>query len=215
MAKRNVIPLGSRFGRWTVIANGAGRSWLCRCECGREHQIDGRSLRSGGTTRCRSCRSAMAHAARARPAAEEFFWPHVDKTNSCWLWTGATSKDGYGRFDAGSIRRAHRFSWALHFGPPPAGLMVCHHCDVRTCVNPDHLFLGTARDNAQDALAKGRLTGPVGPKPYTVVVPPDVALEIRSMFPSSKDAHKAAAHFGFSRKVCWDVIRRRSFRYLP
>jgi len=79
--------------------------------------------------------------------------------NGCWLWTGATSDSGYGWFGvsgSGNTRSAHRVSYELHVGPIPNGLHVLHHCDVRHCVRPDHLWLGTRSDNMQDMLAKGR-----------------------------------------------------------
>lgn len=86
------------------------------------------------------------------------FWIRVDKTETCWLWTGALHDAGYGslRGPQGQTVTAHRVSWELHFGAVPDGLMVLHHCDVRHCVNPQHLFLGTAADNTQDMMAKGR-----------------------------------------------------------
>lgn len=89
---------------------------------------------------------------------EEKFWPRVQKGPDCWHWIGSLSPLGYGVL-VGRERRhrsAHRLSWEIHYGPIPDGLMVCHHCDNRGCVRPDHLFLGTARDNVQDMLAKGR-----------------------------------------------------------
>src|SRR5262245_2091017 len=66
------------------------------------------------------------------------FWTHVQKTDGCWLWTGAVDKDGYGK--CLTAEKAHRFSWKLHYGPIADGLMVCHHCDTPPCVRPDHLF---------------------------------------------------------------------------
>ena len=77
----------------------------------------------------------------------------------CWLWTGNLFyRCPYGQFQlAGWRYRAHRFSYTLFKGPIPDGLFVLHKCDTPLCVNPDHLFLGTARDNSHDALSKGRL----------------------------------------------------------
>jgi hypothetical protein len=90
------------------------------------------------------------------------FWSKVIKSDKCWTWTGAINKHtGYGTIGlgrrSGKTRGAHRVSWELAHGPIPEGLYVCHRCDNKRCVRPDHLFLGTAEDNAQDALRKGRL----------------------------------------------------------
>lgn len=74
----------------------------------------------------------------------------------CWLFRGALC-DGYGRiFINGKSESTHRVSWIVYKGPIPNGLFVLHKCDVRNCVNPDHLFLGTHKDNMQDMKNKGR-----------------------------------------------------------
>ena len=78
--------------------------------------------------------------------------------DECWLWMGAPTSSGYGVIKRkGKTLHAHRVSYELQVGPVPAGLCVCHHCDVRMCVRPDHLFLGTQKDNMQDAVSKGRM----------------------------------------------------------
>jgi hypothetical protein len=88
------------------------------------------------------------------------FWPFVNKTDGCWLWTGLTFRHGYGCIHpfpkSNRTVQAHRVSYALHFGEFDKSLYVCHKCDTPGCVNPAHLFLGTARDNVIDQIAKGR-----------------------------------------------------------
>ena len=88
------------------------------------------------------------------------FESKVNKTNSCWLWTGELSHNGYGRFKFfNSKYQAHRITWELYRGYIPKGLLVLHECDTPACVNPDHLFLGTNLDNTLDVIKKGRWGG--------------------------------------------------------
>lgn len=88
---------------------------------------------------------------------EERFWQKVKKTRKCWLWVGATSGEGYGTLWIGySNVSAHRFSYELHKGSIPDDMLVCHTCDVRNCVRPSHLWLGTPIDNQNDMYNKGR-----------------------------------------------------------
>lgn len=99
------------------------------------------------------------HGGRAIPI-EQRFWTKVQKSDGCWLWT-ATKTKGYGMI-LGPNRiplQAHRVAWRLTFGDIPSGLSVLHHCDVPLCVNPAHLWLGTQKDNLEDAERKGRRYG--------------------------------------------------------
>lgn len=85
------------------------------------------------------------------------FWKRVEKTDWCWNWTGRKVGKGYGILDLNATTmQAHRFSWVLHHGKIPDGMLVCHHCDNPGCVRPDHLFVGDDSANMQDMLRKGR-----------------------------------------------------------
>lgn len=98
------------------------------------------------------------------------FWDKCKPIESgCWEWQGGRTKGvgksfSYGRTLVNKKKMlAHRYAWTLKFGPVPEGMMVCHKCDNPPCCNPSHLFLGTGKDNTQDALKKGRLFKPPNP----------------------------------------------------
>lgn len=86
------------------------------------------------------------------------FWQKVEQTAGCWWWHGSRQRGGYGAFKLKKPLnvKAHTLSWVMKNGPIPDGLCVLHHCDNPSCINPAHLFLGTQRDNYDDAVAKGR-----------------------------------------------------------
>lgn len=125
-------------------------------------------------TDCPGCGNRKSHRARmcascshpkkvkppkaSRPTAEQRFWAKVDTSGDCWEWQGRRFPTGYGGFYAGGRVNwyAHRFVWTLVNGAIPQGMHVCHHCDNPPCVRPDHLFLGTPKDNMRDRDRKGR-----------------------------------------------------------
>lgn len=87
----------------------------------------------------------------------ENFMKRVNVTDTCWLWTGSKKKSGYGKYSTkGGQVYTHRFSWECFNGKITNGLFVLHKCDVKLCVNPNHLFLGTNQDNMRDKVLKNR-----------------------------------------------------------
>lgn len=92
----------------------------------------------------------------------EAFWKFVSKQEGCWPWKGALHRDGYGRFNLpchGGMVIAHRFAWKMTYGEIPDGMHVLHRCDNPPCCNPEHMWLGTHRENMDDRSRKGRYCG--------------------------------------------------------
>jgi predicted DNA-binding protein YlxM (UPF0122 family) len=116
---------------------------------------------------------------------EDRFWANVDKTETCWLWTGWKDGKGYGKIHTvnsyGPVISAHRLSWELHNGKvEDKSLNICHKCDVPACVNPSHLFLGTTLDNIRDKVSKGRQ--PHGEKTGGAILTREIVLNIRRRY---------------------------------
>lgn len=134
------------------------------------------------------------------------FWRQVDKTASCWLWTGATDQR-YGRFGYGGKKhKAHRFSWAMANGSVPEGLHVLHRCDVPLCVRPDHLFVGTHQDNMEDMFSKGRRRALKGREnAFAKLSDEDVRL-LRCLYERGAKQTDLAARFGVHQSTVSKVI---------
>jgi hypothetical protein len=139
---------------------------------------------------------------KGRSTIERFEGFYIPEPNSgCWLWTGALFGSGYGAFKR---QHAHRFSWEMHYGPIPEGLLACHKCDVRCCVNPEHLFIGTYSDNANDMVRKGRGNPARGERARTARLTEEQVEAIRL---DPRRLRIIGEEYGVDRSYIWKIKR--------
>lgn len=135
--------------------------WLCKCDCGNERIINASSLHCGEAKSC-GCREYKNKKKYGLPNYLEIIKKTLEsrtKKNEqgCWIWQGSKHRQGYGHLVFNrKVELTHRVSWVLYYGEIPKGIKVCHKCDVPSCCNPEHLFLGTQNENVQDMMNKGR-----------------------------------------------------------
>lgn len=130
------------------------------------------------------------------------FLPSSRSPSTCWIWTGAKDRDGYGVIaDGGKTLGAHRVSYELHHRQLPPRALIMHSCDTPSCVNPAHLSIGTKRSNAADMTRKGR---------RAAKLTREQALRIRAR--ASEPAAVLAAEFGVSASTVRSIIAGRSWR---
>ena len=142
-----------------------------------------------------------------------------EPNTGCWLWSGAPGAGGYGvtNFD-GRVQKAHRVSFALTHGyMPPRRMKVCHRCDVPACVNPDHLWLGTQRENIADMDAKGRrrVRPSKGSHNGMARLNEDIVTEIRDVLSLKRWSQAAVARsYGISPMTVSRIANRQLWRHI-
>lgn len=157
---------GNRYGKLITGRRVCGRTknprtyarWLCKCDCGNEKIVNESSLYGGHTTSC-GCLQNLSDQDYKEKTKNRLKKYISKKENGCWLWIGAKHRQGYGNIGIkGKAQLVHRVIWEMENGHIPEGMKVCHKCDITSCCNPDHLFLGSQKDNMKDCRIKGRKT---------------------------------------------------------
>lgn len=198
-------------------------------QCGSPFTAYRSNTRNGGKYCSRPCFRLGRRAGHV-----DRFWQKVNKDGpvpshrpelgNCWEWTGSRSKNsGYGQttYPGGKGTSAHRYSWGLHFGTIPPGLHVLHRCDNRPCVRPTHLFLGTAKDNMLDMVAKGRQADQRGHRAAQgsqhgmAKLTESQVLQIRADYAKGVTLASLAAAYGVrSSTTISQIVRREHWRHI-
>lgn len=152
-----------------------------------------------------------------RPFRERLLAKITMKMEGCWLWTGATHAFGYGvicvRHGKGNMV-AHRAMWIEHNGPIPDGLQVLHKCDNPPCCNPDHLFLGTKKDNMQDMISKGRQKHDKGEKASKARLTERDVVDLRRLALGGIARKELERIYGLTKSGVAAIIRRRAWKHV-
>lgn len=195
----------------------------------------GRPLNNPDSRR-RFCSQHCAGVATYRRHPPRDFWekinrhgpipPSAPELGACWIWLGAKTKNNYGHLGVSvdgptATVSAHRRVWELTHGPIPTGLCVLHHCDVRTCVNPSHLFLGTKSDNTRDMIAKGRHGARSMPESvlrgvrnHNAKLSDDDVRAIRQRAAAGESKRHLATAFPVTRAMIKNIVLRRAWKHV-
>lgn len=145
------------------------------------------------------------------PIKERFESKIFHSPCGCWFWTASVRPDGYGQImtKKGLPRKANRAAWEIYRGQIPEGLFVCHTCDNKLCVNPDHLFLGTALDNVRDMDRKGRrvVVSNHGEKHGCAKLKAYQVLEIRALKDTGLKHWEIAARYNVTRTMIGYILK--------
>ncbi len=203
---------GKKFGFWTVLskienfkANTRGARWLCKCICGKEKIVKGSIIRRGKSKSC-GC------------------WDHLDNSveraikkktkicaNGCIEWTGRCDKDGYAQYGEKG-NRVHRIVYEKHNGPIQENNCICHTCDNPRCINIDHLWEGTNKQNNEDKVSKGRSVK--GEKHHKSKLCVEDIICIKALYEYGTFQKKIAQKFNVSQSTISTIIRNEGWRHV-
>lgn len=143
----------------------------------------------------------------------DIFWSNVDKGESCWLWRPSTT-GAYGSFWFKKTRYlAHRVAWSITNGQIPKGFYCCHRCDTPSCVNPEHIFLGTASENLADMHSKGRHScDRHGEKNGSSKLTRAIADSVRIEYSNGVTINSLAEKYSISRSAITRIVRYETWR---
>lgn len=147
---------------------------------------------------------------------KELYNKHIIKKDGCWDWKAYKDKLGYGFFTFNKkLLSIHRASWIIHHGEIPKGLWILHHCDNPSCSNPDHLYIGNAKDNRKDCIYRNRANVPKGEKHPGAKLKTEDIIKIRKLLSEGNLLHREIAEkFNISKSIISSIKRNIAWRHI-
>lgn len=139
----------------------------------------------------------------------------IDDKTGCWIWKRSKNSRGYGQINVHGIHwLAHRWSYKRFVGEIRKGLLVCHHCDNPACVNPDHLFIGTEKDNAIDMVSKGRKNSAIGSRLPQTKYNELIIAKARKMWEDGHTQVEISKSLGIAYPSVSSIINKRCWKWI-
>ena len=205
---------GQRFGKLLVKEYYKSKKYLCLCDCGIEKLVLTNSLIRGNTKSC-GCIDSINRINYDEDCRKKLLNSIKITESGCWEWKKSCHKQGYGNFPyKRKVLLAHRASWILFKGILDDKILVCHKCDNPPCCNPDHLFLGTDKDNVKDGFSKGRIKRKKGEQHYFHKLKEEDILIIRKMALAGDTFKEIAKKFSVHRTCIGSVVNRKSWKHI-
>lgn len=211
--KPQKLHIGKVFGKLTIIDQVPGKKSICKCQCGNIKTVSTGNLMTGSTKSCGCLASTKSDDYDQRLKIILLRRIKKDK-NGCWIWQGCKDKQGYGKIKVLNYYLAHRLMWYLTYGNIPARYCVCHKCDVTSCINPEHLFLGTVYDNTHDCIEKGKMNRCIGSNKPNTNLTDDLVKKIIKM---KKDGYRCIdieKSTGATKNQIQAIVHNRTWKHI-
>jgi hypothetical protein len=208
--------IGKRYGKLTIVGfshknDSRQQFWNCKCDCGNEKTVNSFKLKTGKTKSCGCNISPPIEIYHEKK--RKLLKSKIIVANTCWIWTGQLHPRGYGITGYRKTKiLTHRLSYLLFNGNIPYGMYVCHTCDNRRCINPEHLWLGNQKDNMKDMIIKDRHVR--GERAFFSKLKDYDVIKIRNLFNDLKSYSKISKLFNVGQRCIKNIILKKTWKHI-
>ena len=214
MSNLKKIHIGKKFGKLVILDQIPGKKCICLCDCGKEKIFHTNHVITEATKSC-GCIRSIKRDNYIDYIKEKIFLSIKINANGCWEWQKSRHKQGYGNLCyKRTVHLAHRISWIVFNGEINKEILVLHKCDNPPCCNPDHLFLGTDRDNIIDAFSKGRIERKKGEDHYNSKLTNEIVLEIKKLYKQGVPQKQIAKILNVNERTVNGIASGNSWKHI-